>query len=102
MYVIEKDLDNNILVVGPREALCRRTFSVGEVNWVSTSPPPADASLQAEVEVRYRTKPIPGDLQVSKDGTVRIHVPRHDQAIAPGQSAVWYQGDVLVGGGVIQ
>jgi len=102
LYVIEKDTGNNILVVGPREALCKRTFCVDEVNWVSTNPPPADASLQAEVEVRYRTKPLPGELQVRSDGTVRIDVPQHDQAIAPGQSAVWYQGDVLIGGGVIQ
>jgi tRNA-specific 2-thiouridylase len=102
LYVIEKDTANNILLVGPREALCKRTFGVGEVNWVSSPPPPADASLQAEVEVRYRTKPIPGEIHVRQDGTVRIDVPQHEQAIAPGQSAVWYQGDVLVGGGVIQ
>jgi tRNA-specific 2-thiouridylase len=102
LYVIEKDTENNILVVGPRKALCKRTLCVGEVNWVSTNPPPADASLKAEVEVRYRTKPIPGELHVRNDGTVHIDVPRHDQAIAPGQSAVWYQGDVLIGGGIIQ
>jgi tRNA-specific 2-thiouridylase len=102
LYVIEKDTDNNILFVGPREALCKRTFCVGDVNWVSTSPPPVDTTLQAEVEVRYRTKPIRCELHVRNDGTVRIDVPRHDQAIAPGQSAVWYQGEVLLGGGVIK
>jgi tRNA-specific 2-thiouridylase len=102
LYVIRKDADNNLLVVGPREALCTKTFSVGEVNWVSMTPPPADARLQVEVEVRYRTTPLPGELQVGKDNTVHIRVAPHDQAIAPGQSAVWYQGDVLLGGGIIQ
>jgi tRNA-specific 2-thiouridylase len=102
LYVIEKDTGNNILVVGPRESLSKRTFCVGEVNWVSMDPPPADVSLRAEVEVRYRTKPIHGELHIRQDRTVRIDLPRHDQAVAPGQSAVWYQGDVLVGGGVIQ
>jgi tRNA-specific 2-thiouridylase len=102
LYVIEKDTDNNILVVGPREALCKRSFCVGDVNWVSMCQPPADTSLQAEVEVRYRTKPIPGELLVKSDGTVRIDVPPHDQAIAPGQSAVWYRGNLLLGGGVIE
>jgi tRNA-specific 2-thiouridylase len=102
LYVIEKDMENNLLILGPREALCRTTFHVGEVNWVSAHPPPPGASLQGQVEVRYRTTPVPGELLVGKDDTVSVRAAPHDQAIAPGQSAVWYQGDVLVGGGVIK
>ena len=102
MYVIEKDTRNNLLVVGPRSALCKREFSVAEVNWVSMHPPPLDTTHRAEVEVRYRTRPIQAKLQVLGVDAVKIHVPGHDQAIAPGQSAVWYRGDVLLGGGIIQ
>jgi tRNA-specific 2-thiouridylase len=102
LYVIERDTANNLLVVGPRSALCKREFHVAKVNWVSIHIPPADTTHRAEVEVRYRTKPIPAKLHVLGTDAVRIHLPAHDQAIAPGQSAVWYRGDLLLGGGIIQ
>jgi tRNA-specific 2-thiouridylase len=101
LYVIEKATDENLLVVGPREALSRRAFSVTRVNWVSIPSPAAGTRLEAEVEVRYRTRAIPAELHVQSADTVRIELPHHDQAIAPGQSAVWYEGDVLLGGGII-
>ena len=59
LYVIEKDTDENLLVVGPREALCRRAFLVAGVNWVSVPPPAAGTLLEVELEVRYRTRPLP-------------------------------------------
>ncbi len=102
LFVIEKDPLENALVVGPREALRRESFTVVEINWVSTPPPPAESNFEAEVEVRYRSPPIRGEIHVGGDGTVRVRAPGHDQAIAPGQSAVWYRGNVLLGGGIIQ
>ena len=102
LYVIEKDTENNRLVVGHREALCRRAFRVTGVNWVSMACPPAETVLEAEVEVRYRSKAIPGQIHVEGNDMVGIQVPDHHQAVAPGQSAVWYGGDVLLGGGIIQ
>lgn len=102
LYVIEKDATANLLVVGPREALCRRDFLVSGVNWVSVPCPAAGAKLEAELEVRYRTQPIRAELEVQKSGSVAVHLPEHHQAIAPGQSAVWYGGNVLLGGGIIR
>ena len=102
LYVIEKDAPGNRLVVGPREALLKRDFVVMGVNWVSMPSPAPGTMLEAELEVRYRTKPIHAELEVQSSGAVTVHLPEHDQAIAPGQSAVWYKGDVLLGGGVIQ
>lgn len=102
LYVTEKDTGENLLVVGPREALCRRAFLVAGVNWVSMPSPAAGTKLQAEVEVRYRTGAIQAELQVQSTDSVHVDLPDHDQAIAPGQSAVWYSGDVLLGGGIIQ
>jgi len=102
LYVIEKDTEQNLLVVGPREALCRRAFGVTGVNWVSMACPPASTVLEAEVGMRYRSKAIPAQIHVEGTDRVGIQVPDHDQAVAPGQSAVWYRGDVLLGGGIIQ
>jgi len=102
LYVIEKDRDENLLVVGPREALCRRDFVVAGVNWVSVPSPAVSTKLEAELEVRYRTRAIRAELHVQSTDTVHVALPQHEQAIAPGQSAVWYRGDVLLGGGIIQ
>lgn len=102
LYVIEKDVEQNLLVVGPREALDKRTFLVTGINWVSVPCPPAGTTLEADLEVRYRTKPIRAEVHVKGAEAVRIDLPSHGQAIAPGQSAVWYRGDVLLGGGIIQ
>ncbi len=102
MYVIEIDPEANRLVLGPRSALCKRTFRVTDVNWVSLPPPLPGSVLEAEVEVRYRARPIPGRVKVLGPETAEIHLLPHEQAVAPGQSAVWYRGEVLVGGGVIR
>jgi tRNA-specific 2-thiouridylase len=101
LYVIEKCAEENLLVVGPREALSQRSILAAAVNWVSMPCPPAGTTLEAEIEVRYRTRTLQGKVRVLSTDTVRIDLPNHDQAVAPGQSAVWYQGDLLIGGGII-
>ncbi len=101
LYVIEKDLSGNRLIVGPREALCKRSTIVNKVNWVSIEPPEKGTTLKAEVEVRYRTKPIKAEIEVLNAGSVRINLPVHNQSLAPGQSAVWYQDNLLLGGGIM-
>jgi tRNA-specific 2-thiouridylase len=76
---------------------------VADVNWLSLPCPAPGTKLEVEVELRYRTTPIPAELRVQTADTVHIRLPpEHDQAIAPGQSAVWYKGDVLIGGGIIK
>ena len=101
LYVIEKNKDENLLVVGPREALSRRAFVVAGVNWVSMPSPAPGTILEAELEIRYRTTAIRAELHVQNTDTVHVELPEHDQAIAPGQSAVFFNGPTLLGGGVI-
>jgi len=101
IYVIEKDLDNNRLIMGPREALCRQKVIVKDINWVSIDPPPVGSTLTAEVEVRYQTRPLPIELLVLSPDSACLTLPHHNQSLAPGQSAVWYQGEILLGGGII-
>jgi tRNA-uridine 2-sulfurtransferase len=102
IYVIRKDQGANRLVVGPREDLCRRSFSVNGLHWVSIDPPTPGERLPVQVEVRFRSRPIPGELIVCEDRTATLHIETHDQSIAPGQSAVWYREEVLLGGGIIR
>ncbi len=103
LYVIGKDMEKNLLIVGPKQELRKRDLLVADVNWVSLPCPAPGSRLEVEVEVRYRTTPLPAELRVRGADTVHIRLPpEQHQAVAPGQSAVWYRGDVLIGGGIIQ
>ena len=72
------------------------------MNWVSIPAPAADTRLAVHVCLRYRSLPIRAELRVEGDSRVAIVLEPHDQAVAPGQSAVWYRGDELLGGGIIE
>ncbi|MCK6539621.1 MAG: tRNA 2-thiouridine(34) synthase MnmA [Anaerolineales bacterium] len=100
LYVITKDATRNTLIVGTQDELGSRDLTARDVNWISGEAP--REAFHAEVKIRYTAKeaeawvePVGGD-QVK----VRFDAPQRD--ITVGQAAVFYQGDVLVGGGIIQ
>jgi len=101
LYVIGKDVNDNVLIVGPRSALARCECDLNEVNWVSVASPRIGQDLLVTVELRYRAKPIPTAVRPAGPTTAHLTLAAHDQAVAPGQSAVFYRGDLLLGGGII-
>lgn len=101
LYVIRKDAARNLLQVGAREDLCRLSFRVREVCWVSVPAPSPGDRIPVQVELRFRSRPVPGEVRVLDGAAARITLAPHEQSVAPGQSAVWYRGDVLLGGGII-
>jgi tRNA-specific 2-thiouridylase len=99
LYVIDKDVSRNALVVGRRDELGRSTFRADRVRWVSGEAP--GTSFQAEVQVRYRAARVPCQAGAQPDGSWAVEVGRPLTDITPGQSAVFFQGEVCLGGGVI-
>ncbi len=100
LYVIGKEPATNRLLVGRGEELGSLELSAGAVNW--TSGTPRKGTFHAEVKIRYTAKEAPADVEVADEGDrvkIRFEVPQRD--ITPGQAAVFYEGDVLVGGGII-
>lgn len=99
LYVIELDVSRNALIVGPAAELGRSRLRTGRVNWISGQPPPG--TIQAQVQIRYRARPVPATLVPSDDGSVEVHLAEPLRDITPGQAAVFYDGDLCLGSGII-
>jgi tRNA-uridine 2-sulfurtransferase len=98
-YVLEIDPAANRVVVGPGELLARPGFLADRVTWIAGEPP-SDGPFEAEVRLRYRGDDVPAVVEPLGD-RVRVELRTPQRGIAPGQSAVLYRGDELLGGGRI-
>jgi tRNA-specific 2-thiouridylase len=99
VYVLEVDAPTNRVVVGPGELLSRSGLEADLVSWIAGIPP-SEVPFDAVVRVRYRGEDIPSVVSPMGD-RMRISFEKPQRAIAPGQSAVVYRGDEMVGGGRI-
>jgi tRNA-specific 2-thiouridylase len=96
-YVVDIDPASALVVIGTREDLLVGGCRVEEVTFVSGRPPRKPV---ASVKVRYRSRPVPARLEINgSDCEVSFDEPQ--EAAAPGQSAVFYDGDEVIGGGTI-
>jgi len=99
LYVLAKNSATNTLIVGTREELGSRELTARDVNWLSGEPP--IEHFRAEVKIRYTAKEAEA-LVTPIDGN-RVHVefdaPQRD--ITAGQAAVFFRGDLMIGGGII-
>ncbi len=99
LYVIKLEPENNRVIVGPEQELFQRKFVVRDVNWIR---PVRDGdALEAHVKIRHNHPGAPA--QVVSHGTSNALVEFHDpqRAITPGQAAVFYDADEVLGGGWI-
>jgi tRNA-specific 2-thiouridylase len=99
LYVIELDAANNRVVVGDESALDRDEFVVERCNWISFDQPPEQ--LEVTVKIRYNHPGTPATVKSLADGAARVKLTTPQRAITPGQAAVFYQEDLVVGGGWI-
>ena len=118
LYVIKIDAEQNTIYAGPREAAVKQEFLVGDLNW--TDPSFANRAgvtgdtFRANVKVRSTMKDQPATIHLSSVSSpsslilhpssfnsVRVLFDEPQWAPAPGQSAVFYNGDIVIGGGII-
>jgi len=95
LYVTEVRPRTKQVVVGRRQDLEVREVLVGNLNWF------LDPSEAGSVQVRYNGSPVPCELE-DAGGEVRVILSEPIMGVAPGQSAVFYKGDLVVGGGVVR
>jgi tRNA-specific 2-thiouridylase len=99
LYVQKMEKSTNRLVVGQKTQLYSDNLTAVCVNWVAGPPP--ENGLAVTARVRYRAKEAQALLQI-EDNRVCVRFAEPQWAITPGQSVVFYQGDVVLGGGVIE
>ncbi len=99
LYVIELDAAHNRVIVGDDSALARDEFTVDRCNWIPFLEPPP--SFEATAKIRYNHPGTPATVLPLADGRARVKLHTAQRAITPGQAAVFYQDDLVVGGGWI-
>jgi tRNA-specific 2-thiouridylase len=99
LYVLSIDPESHQVTVGGEDALLSRTLTARQLNWISI----ADLTepLRVEVKIRHRHEPAAAMIEKTGEDEVTAHFDDPVRAVTPGQAAVFYQGDVVVGGGWI-
>lgn len=98
IYVTRLDIEHNTVVVGERDALTRHTLEADRVRWLTN--PPAEA-FRADVQIRYSHRAAPAIVEPLPGDRVRVRFDEGQIAVTPGQAAVFYDGEAVMGGGWI-
>ena len=100
LYVKEVNPETNAVVLGRAEDLSRQTCTVHDLNWLTGALP--ETMEQVDIKYRYASPAVSGRVQQHTAGTLSIEFAEPQQALSPGQSLVLYQGNRVLGGGIIQ
>ncbi|MFC1950475.1 tRNA 2-thiouridine(34) synthase MnmA [Chloroflexota bacterium] len=99
LYVIRLDTTNNRLVVGARDQLLSNGLFASKLSWISGKAPTEPINMTAKV--RYRSPEVTAELHLN-GGVAEVNFQHPQRAISPGQAIVFYQGDAVLGGGIIE
>lgn len=100
LYVLEKRMQDNTLIVGFAEELGKSEFTAGPINWISGTPPAAP--IETDVKIRFKAAPVPAGVTHLPEGMVRVASGVSLRGVTPGQIAVFYAGRQILGGGPIR
>lgn len=100
LYVTKLHPETGDVIVGPDEALFTRRLVAESFNWIEG--PPEEETLEVQSKIRYTMKATPARLRTQGDGLVEVTFDEPQRAITPGQSVVCYDGERVIGGGVIR
>ncbi|MBU1056208.1 MAG: tRNA 2-thiouridine(34) synthase MnmA [Proteobacteria bacterium] len=98
-YVLGIDTDSNRVVVGSKNDLLKTHCKIANINWIAKS---FSSSVKVHTRIRYRNKAVPSTLFPEADNCATIEFETSQSAVTPGQGAVFYIGDEVIGGGFIE
>jgi tRNA-specific 2-thiouridylase len=99
MYVVNILPEERAVVIGPREALIGRGLEARELNWLADAPA---VGARVQVQVRHRAHPVPATVVRLENDAIELALEEGVHAITPGQSLVLFDGEHVLGGGVIE
>ena len=100
MYVVKLDPKGNNVIVGTQERLYQKELYANELNWLLFDK--LERPMEVKAKIRYRAKEADAIVYpLEEEGRVKVIFKDSQRAITPGQSVVFYQGDMVVGGGKI-
>lgn len=97
-FVVEIDAERNQVVVGTENQLHQKECFVKEVNWIAISD--LTAPMEVDIKIRYKSAPAKGRI-IPEGDWVRVEFLQPQAGITPGQAGVFYQGNIVIGGGII-
>ena len=100
LYVIATEPATRRVIVGRNDDLLRAKMRVKDVNWISIAPPAAP--MRAEVKIRNKHAAAQASITPLSPTGVEVHFDQPQRAVTPGQGAVFYSGDLVLGGGWIE
>jgi tRNA-specific 2-thiouridylase len=100
LYVTAIHADRNTIVAGPGDELFRQELLVSDLNWLTAEELRQPQDLK--VKIRYRHREAAARVTPENGGQVRVSFYEPQPAVTPGQAAVFYSGDTVLGGGIIQ
>jgi len=99
LYVLSMQSDTNTIVVGPSDKLYEKTLLASQVNLISKAK--ITKPLKVKAKIRYKHKEAKASLSPQDKDQILVEFEKPQRAITPGQSVVFYDKDVVVGGGII-
>ncbi len=99
-FVVSKNAENNEVVVGDEEHLFKKSLVSTDVNFISVDK--LTGPMKVAAKTRYKQKEQPAIISPLENGDVLVEFETEQRAITPGQSVVFYDGDIVVGGGKIK
>ncbi len=105
LYVVGKRVEKNELIVGHAKDVLQNKFDVSDLSWISGESPKEltniGGRLTCDVRIRHLGELYASEVAVKEDGNFAVTMQEESFGIAPGQSAVFYLGDKVLGGGII-
>ena len=99
LYVVDIDSERNAVIVGEADEVWSDHLVAGDLNWISV--PALEGPLEVGAKIRYTAREAPAVVAPIGEAKVRVDFAEPQRAITPGQAVVFYQEDVVVGGGTI-
>ena len=99
VYVCSKDMQQNTVTVGPNEALFSKALRAKDWNWIPF--PSLDSPMKVTAKIRHSQMDLAATVYPERNGLARVEFETPQRAVTPGQAVVLYNGDLVIGGGII-